>query len=155
MARAMLILTFVGVVVSCRPSPEAALAEFRSANVPECAIARPLVLAGRKVVPLVVAAIEDRQMPRRRYAVAALGSLGDTRAVDPLFAILSNPEEKDVFRADALQAINKLDGRQGAKLASEYLDRDGLLGEYAFRIANGSEWEGYGYWDAVFSRQCR
>src|SRR5262245_49067759 len=58
------------------PTPEAALAAFYTGEhgqMTECEEASPLRSYGRRVVPLVIDALPDKTMPRRRYAIGFLG----------------------------------------------------------------------------------
>ena len=56
-------------------SPENAIKEFKeSKDKAEDQIMDPLILCGKKVIPLVMKEIEDTNMPNRRYAIAYLGN---------------------------------------------------------------------------------
>jgi len=79
----------------------------------------PLILAGKKVVPSLLKEIQDKNMQRRRYGIAALGLLGDPSALPTLETILKDPSEADYFRCDALEAIALLDSNVGRSFAKE------------------------------------
>ena len=142
-------------LVGCRPDPEAALREFYNNKTWECALEDPLVRAGRDVVPLVLESIPNREMPRRRYAIAALGDIGDPSAKPALQLILHDPSEENNFRADALEALQKIDPAHASKLAQLYQNEKDLLGKHARFIVAGGLFDRYGYWDTVFAAKCR
>jgi hypothetical protein len=105
------------------------LEAFYTDRSPESIVDRHLMDAGRAIVPHLIREIPIRDMPKRRYAIAALGKLGDQSALSPLLRIANDRSEEESYRGDALVAIwhlNKDAGRDLAhKLAGEsrYLDR--------------------------------
>ena len=102
-------------------TPEEALHRFHfpSEVRAEDQIMDPLIVAGKKVVPLLLKEIQDKNMPQRRYGIAALGHLGDLSAIPALEGILKDPLEIDYFRCDALEAIALLDSDAARILAKE------------------------------------
>lgn len=107
--------------------PEKALYTFYTAESNEQTdLIDPLILAGRRVVPLLLKEIIRRDMPRRRHAIAALGNLGDWRAMPALEAILHDQTEQDFFRADALEAIALIDKDVGRYFAKQYADSESM-----------------------------
>lgn len=110
------------------PSPERALRDFYMYQGAEETLADPLVRAGAEVVPLVIADVAKRDMPRRRYAIQFLGSAGYTSALPALERILGDETEEDYFRADALAAILRIDRSRGMELAVAHRSRADLLG---------------------------
>ena len=58
-----------------------------------------------------VAALDDSEASVRSAVASALGQLADTRAVEPLRRQL-DVDESILFRAAALKALEKLDGRE-------------------------------------------
>lgn len=89
-------------------TPEVALARFVTANpyeVAEDQLMDPLILAGPKVVPLLSKSISNRQMVHRRYAVIALGHIGDQAALPALAKIVIDVTDEGDVRCDALQAV--------------------------------------------------
>lgn len=102
-------------------SPEEALEKFHSAQVAEDQLIDPLILAGKKVVPLLIKEIEDKNMQQRRYAIAALGHLEDPSALPPLENIFKDVSEIDYYRCDALESMALLDLNVGLALAKEHM----------------------------------
>lgn len=80
----------------------------------------PLIEMGKPMVPAIVEAISHLDMKRRRYAISALGSIGDRRAVPALKAILENRNEIYYFRGDALWEIYRIDHALGVQLAAQF-----------------------------------
>lgn len=103
-------------------SSDEALNKFYSSEVAEDQLQDPLILAGDKVVPLVLSEIKNKDMPRRRYAIGALGSIGNPLALPVLEGILNDGFEKDYFQCDALEAIAMIDFNYAKKLAKINLD---------------------------------
>lgn len=101
-------------------SPEEALEKFHSAQVAEDQLIDPLILAGKKVVPLLIKEIKDKNMQQRRYAIAALGHLEDPSALPTLENIFKDVSEIDYYRCDALEAIALLNPSIGRALAKEH-----------------------------------
>lgn len=83
-------------------------------------IAVPLVKAGRPMTLHICAAVTHPDMKRRRYAIDALGLIGDKRALPVLETILKNRDEIDYFRGDALEAIYRLDRKLAVQYAGQY-----------------------------------
>jgi len=141
-------------------APEAALARFVTYGpspgriVAECHLTDPLILSGRRVVPLVLEAIEDRAFPRRRYAIGFLGNGGYPEAVPGLRRILEDDAEDELFRGDALDALDEIDRELAARLARDYVGRDDSLGRVARDVANGTPRRGprRTWFDALFHR---
>ena len=155
MSRGLALSIVLFLAVACRPTPDAALREFQQANGPECELGRPLVMAGEKAVPAIVEAITNPEMPRRRYAIGALGDIGSSEALNFLQQILQDDAEIDDFRADALEAIYKIDADRGLETARLYTQRSGFLGETAAAIVGGRTLTRQGYWSAAFHSRCR
>ena len=97
-------------VVSCssRSSPEEALEDFCKYDGGEETLMDPLILAGDKVVPLVLENIRNKQMPKRRYAIEFLGNGTIRQALPVLEELVKNNTEEDFIRGDALQAIYRI-----------------------------------------------
>lgn len=91
----------------------------------------PLIVAGPAVYPLVIDAIQDSEMPKRRYAISFLGNEEVSEALPTLLTILNDESELPYFRGDALVAIYKIDSEQAKMLAPQFQDRDDPLGYYA------------------------
>ncbi len=100
----------------------------------EAELSVPLIKAGRAMTPAITAAVAHRDMKYRRYAIGALGEIGDRRALPQLESILKAHSERDYFRADALEAIHQIDESLGYQYATEYQRGNGLLGTIAQTI---------------------
>lgn len=87
----------------------------------------PLVSAGKAIVPSVCEAVSHPDMRMRRYAISALGSLRDKRAISTLVAIVNNVQELDYFRGDALEAIYKIDRKLGVSISNQYSNETNYL----------------------------
>ena len=111
--------------------PETAFADFLTGKRPEAILRVPLVAAGPRVLPIVLAAIKDREMPRRRYAIAHLGCARYEPALPVLEAIIEDAGEKDYFRGDALIAAWQIAPERGEALIREYANAPGYLGDTA------------------------
>ena len=94
----------------------------------------PLERAGSKILPSVLEAIQDKEMPRRRYAIGFTGEKTYEPALPILRKILEDETEIWYFRADALAAISWIDQELAFELSSSYLDGPELLGRYARNI---------------------
>ncbi|MFM8748508.1 hypothetical protein [Rhabdaerophilum sp.] len=74
------------------------------------------------VVPLVIAELPNRLMPKRRYAISFLGEGGYNEALSVLQAIARDKTELDYFRGDALVAISEIDLDLARQIADELVD---------------------------------
>lgn len=112
-----------------------------------------LILAGPKVVPLLECEILNKEIPRRLYAISALGHLGNNNSIPILEHILQDKSEKEAFRASALEAIASIDLRYAQKIASEYLHDTSIVAKRAKEVlANPTSLYKRSYWDALFHR---
>ena len=80
----------------------------------------PLIEAGKEMTLVICEAIKNKDMKYRRYAIGALGYIGDKRALPTLENILKSKEEIYYFRGDALHAIYQIDKSLGKKYAAEF-----------------------------------
>jgi len=80
----------------------------------------PLIAAGKAMTLTICEAVKNKDMQLRRYAISALGFIGDIRALPTLEHILRSSEEIYYFRGDALHAIYRIDRSLGKKHASEF-----------------------------------
>ncbi len=120
-------------------SPEEALNNFYSGELAEGELVDSLILGGKRIVPLLLEKIRDKNMPQRRYAISALGHLDDTSAVPVLESILKDVSEMDYFRCDALEAITILNPSAGRAFARDNLDSSiGCIRELSRAIASGN-----------------
>jgi|GEM_PF-1026026 len=109
-----------------------------SDHVPE--IDDPLIAAGRPMVPAICEAIAHQDMKYRRYAIGALGYIGDRKAVPTLVGLLENASEKAYFRSDALLAIYQIDQPLGTRYARQYRYADKPIAMIAEAILRGERW---------------
>jgi hypothetical protein len=99
----------------------------------------PLILAGDKVVPLVIDRIRDKNMPKRRYAIGFLGNGPYKDALQVLETLLHDLTERDVIRGDALISIYQIDASLGLKYAEEFKNDPGYHGEVSRDILSGKD----------------
>lgn len=134
-------LTAVVVRRAYWPTPTEALQDFyeyglgADDGVTEDMLMDPLILGGDGVVPRVLAALPSKDMPRRRYAMAFLGNGAYRDALPVLRRILTDENELDIFRGDALQAICQIDAAEGKQTAPRFVSRGDYLGSTANTIA--------------------
>jgi len=105
---------------------------FYADKVPEPILDRHLVNAGKAIVPYLLVEIKKKDMPKRGYAILALGKIKDKQALPALVQILNDQYESVQFRGDALRAIWHIDRKLGEesaeKLAGQYpADIDDLI----------------------------
>jgi hypothetical protein len=89
-------------------------------------LADPLIAAGSAMTMAICEAISHPDMKRRRYAIGALGYLGDKRALPALEKILGSSAEIYYFRGDALQAIYLIDKSLGTRYARQIVNEHDL-----------------------------
>lgn len=94
-----------------------AIAEFFASNAAEDQLMDPLIRGGRGVVAQLMKEVVNKDMPRRRYAILALGNIGDPTAIETLNLIALDPSEVEYVRCDALVAIALIDESQARTLA--------------------------------------
>ena len=132
--------------------PEDALRDFYEArDRAEDQLMDPLIRNGRRVVPLVIAAVPHRQMRLRRYAIRFLGNGRYREALPVLEQVLSDDSELFYFRADALEGIFRISPERARELAPRYSGSEGLLGRVAGDIVAGRSLASRtrSYWQAV------
>lgn len=100
----------------------------------------PLIEAGSSMALAICEAVAHKDMKRRRYAIGALGFIGERRALPCLEAILRNREEKYYFRGDALHSIYQIDHDLGSRYAAEVKNEHEYLARLAKDIANRAPW---------------
>ncbi len=83
-----------------------------------------LMEGGTRMIPAICEAVSDRKMRMRRYAIGALGHLGDRRAILTLEMIYADATEHPLFRGDALEAIFCIDQELGSRYAKQVLRRN-------------------------------
>lgn len=136
-------------------SPENAIKEFKeSKDKAEDQIMDPLILCGKKVIPLVMKEIEDTNMPNRRYAIAYLGNAKSNESTPLLICLLNDTSQSDLIRGDALRAIASIDIERGKDLAKEFVDNEGYIGGIARNILSGDFSPVVrSFWDARLKRR--
>ena len=100
----------------------------------------PLIAAGREMTLVICNAISHQDMKMRRYAIGALGYIGDKRAIPTLETILKNKNEIDYFRGDALHAIYQLDRQLGSRYAIQYENENDYLKMMSSAIKRKDAW---------------
>jgi len=100
----------------------------------------PLIARGRSMVPSICEAIRHKDMKRRRYAIGALGYIGDKRALPTLEAILKDSAEIDYFRGDALHSIYQLDRKLGLRYAKQYQHENEYLTMLSGAVLKQESW---------------
>ena len=121
-------------------SPEDWLKEFYSNPMPEDLQMDPLILAGAKVVPLVLERIQDPSMPKRIVAIWFLGNGGYKEAIPVIQRMLQNESEDIYSRAYSLIALYQLDRPNGLKQSKAFYTRSDFLGKIAMEVMRETEY---------------
>jgi hypothetical protein len=132
-------------------NPEEALEDFYEArDRAEDQLMDPLILNGRRVVPLVMKELSNKDMRLRRYAIGFLGNGRYSEALPMLEAILNDGSEIYYFRADALKAIFQISQARAKELAPNFVNSQEYLGDVAREIVVGRNpiLSERSYWDA-------
>lgn len=122
------------------PTPSEALQDFyeyglgADDGVTEDMLMDPLILGGDDVVPLVLAALPNKEMPRRRYAIAFLGNGAYRQALPVLRQVLADEEEAAIVRGDAFDAICHIDPAEGKQRAPTFAHVESYLGARANEV---------------------
>ncbi|HZE72059.1 MAG TPA: hypothetical protein VE135_21330 [Pyrinomonadaceae bacterium] len=122
---------------SNQSSPEDALERFYTSKGPEDTLMDPLIIAGDKVVPIVLKEVKNKKMPRRRYAIRFLGNGSYSDAMPVLRSILQDSGEEDYFRGDALISINLIDESLGREFAQKSINERNNLGDVSHQVLSG------------------
>jgi hypothetical protein len=141
-------------VFACRfKSPEATLDDFYEYHAPDSEGLDPLILAGDKIVPLVIEKIQDRNMNKRGLAIDFLGNGEHKIAIPILEEIVIDESEEEHFRKIALVSIYQIDGELGNEFAQRF-KTDRILGEVSKDVISKKEYLNYRrtYIDALFRR---
>lgn len=93
-----------------------------------------LIAAGPEMAPYIAEAVMHRDMKRRRYAVGALGCIGDARVVPTLAELASDKTEISVIRGDAIESIYLIESQLGKQYARQYRADHEYLDHMANRI---------------------
>lgn len=132
-------------------SPDHALRDFYEARErAEDQLMDPLILNGRRVVPVVIAEVPNKEMKLRRYAIGFLGNGQYRDALPVLEQVLVDESEVYYFRADALEAVFRISPERERALAPRYVNGEGLLGRTAQEIVAGRSpvQQARSYWQA-------
>lgn len=105
---------------------------------PELSI--PLIKAGKKMTSAICDAVTHKDMKMRRYAIGALGPIGDRKALPTLETILKDQKEIDYFRGDALHAIYNIDAALARRRAQEIHEPQGTLKIYVDAVLKKEAW---------------
>lgn len=134
-------------------SPDAVLEEFYNYHEPDSESLDPLILAGEKVVPLIIEKIQDKYMNRRRLAIDFLGNGEYKQALPVLQKIMQDENEEQHFRQTCLISIFQIDKTVGTEFA-QYYKNDIVLGEISKDILSNKEYLHYRrtYIDALLRR---
>ena len=103
-------------------------------------LADPLIEAGNKMTLVICEAIKNKDMRLRRYAIGALGHIGDEKALPTLQHIVLSKEEPYYLRYDALIAIYRIDRALAKECASQVGQDHKLLLELQKYIENEADW---------------
>jgi hypothetical protein len=132
-------------------NPQEALADFHAGTArAEDMLMDPLILNGRPVVRLVIKAVTEKEMEKRRYAICFLGNGGYSEAMPLLEKIVGDPSEIYYFRADALEALAAISPDRGREVAKTHTTDENLFGDVAREIVAGKP-KGYcrrSWWEA-------
>jgi hypothetical protein len=105
-------------------SPSKAITEFHTRESAEDQIIHPLIISGKKVLPLLKKEIQDKKMDKRGYAILAVGRIGWKEDLNFLKEILYDESEDSIIRYDALMAIFLIDIEYSKKLAKNFIDKN-------------------------------
>lgn len=114
-------------------SPQEVLADFKNPTGvrAEDMLADPLILAGDKVLPLILEEVKNPEMRLRRYAIFFLGNGRFRDALSVLETIVINDFESDIARGEALGSIYQIDPQLAERYAHQYVSRSDYLGKMA------------------------
>jgi len=126
-----------------RPGPPAfsyVWGRFYTSTPHEPELMDPLIEAGPKMTQAICEAVLHKDMMYRRYAIGALGFIGDRGALPTLERIINDGSEKDYFRGDALQAVYHIDKVLGRRRAEQYLHGPEYLKMISEAIKRNEQW---------------
>ncbi len=101
--------------------PAVALDDFYSYDGAEDTLMDPLIVAGNDVVPLVLEQIVKADMVKRRYAIQALGNIGDASAIPTLKLLAESESEPGYIRCVSTQSVAHIDWNAGRELAQGHI----------------------------------
>lgn len=89
-------------------SAQHVMTQFQRYSGPESSQCDVLLAAGPRMATSLNEAALDRNFPKRRYAIYALGALGDEASLAVLTRLAQDSREDSLVRADSLLAIEQL-----------------------------------------------
>lgn len=102
--------------------PTMALDEFYAYDGAEDTLMDPLIVAGTDVVPVVLEQIIKTDMVKRRYAIQALGNIGDSVAIPTLEFLAESMSEPGYIRCVSTQAVAQINWDAGRELAQQFTE---------------------------------
>jgi hypothetical protein len=152
------VLVFVATILGAllqmtvlRPSPREAVRQFHhQVGIAEDQLICPLVLAGPRACPAILADVKKRHGVRFGYAIAALGSLHCSNAAPYLQELMRNEKEADSLRSDALEALWQIEEWPPEDYARTLAERQDTLGMVARRVLKGGWPIAMSPWQAVW-----
>ena len=121
------------------PTEDEVMNDFYQAhNRAEDMLMDPLIIHSNIVKSRIIREIKNQDMDKRRYAISFLGNEGIKEALPALQEILNSENEKDYFRADALESIYRIDNSEGIKKATLYSNNNDYLGRIAMGLLDGT-----------------
>ena len=118
--------------------PEKILQEFYDYGVEHGAaedmLMDPLILAGSRVVPLIIKEVGNVDMPKRRYAIGFLGNGGYREAIPVLKKIIDDEHDNQNCRGDALISLYRIDKDVAQIFIKEHNLRSDYLGYIAGKL---------------------
>jgi hypothetical protein len=139
-----IVILSVGVVAAWllwpRPTVQGVLNDFfrDEAGRAEDMLMDPLILHADLVKHRIIDEVKSPTMVKRRHAIGFLGVAHIAEALPVLRTILADEDEKDYFRADALESIYRISKQVGLSLAGQHKSREDFLGDTAMRLIDGS-----------------
>jgi hypothetical protein len=119
-----IVYRFVVYPLSLYLSPSKAITEFYTRECAEDQIIHPLIISGKKVLPLLKKEIKNKKMDKRGYAILAIGRIGGKEDLNFLKEILYDESEECRIRYNALLAIFLIDIEYSKKLAEYFIDKN-------------------------------
>lgn len=100
----------------------------------------PLIEAGKGMTLVICEAVKMKDMALRRYAIGALGFIGDEGALPTLEGILKSKDEIYYFRGDALHSIYLINKDLGKKYAKKFGNEHEYLKRLEDNINKDAKW---------------
>lgn len=135
-------------------SPETVLHKFYTErDLVEDQLMDSLILAGTKMIPALEREIPKENMHKRRYAIGALGNMGNRDSIPVLEDILQNKNEREYIRVDAFEAIANIDLPYAQSIAPQYQKDTSDVAQCAHAVLTASNrFYQRSYEDALFHR---